>query len=184
VRSTCAPIVRRAASISASVTVKRSCSEAVAINVAWMERLVRRGFERVIWKAARILAARAPEVCAFSPHSPQRGERSAGKRGDLAIGPRGGGEPPRHACEACRLLLRSRRRASRRSACGSFRIPGHAFQRALAPPDQPAPGGRSVVTSRWSPGSPESGMSAGRGCRTLPHFQGTPRKAPLRVKGL
>jgi len=73
-----------------------------------------------------------------------------------------------------RRLLRSRRRALRRSIAALFRIPGHAFQTAFAPHDQPAPGGRSVVTSRWSPEPPECGMPSTSGDRVSESFRVRP----------
>jgi len=57
--------------------------------------------------------------------------------------------------------LSSRRGALRRSTCGFFRCRAtlSATPRRC---HQPAPGGRILLPSRWSPDSPESGMPAGR----------------------
>jgi hypothetical protein len=49
--------------------------------------------------------------------------------------------------------------ASRRSTGGTFR-PGPRFPGRFCHPDQPAPGGRTVVSSRRSPGSPGSRLRA------------------------
>ena len=56
--------------------------------------------------------------------------------------------------------------------CGSFStratLSGHSRRR------QPAPGGRSLVTSRWSPGPPECGMPSARGDRAADAFASAP----------
>jgi hypothetical protein len=60
-------------------------------------------------------------------------------------------------------------------------IPGHAFGGARARRHQPAPGGRAVVPSRWSPGPPGTGMPAGRGDRVSKCSSHLPRKYQRRI---
>jgi hypothetical protein len=72
-------------------------------------------------------------------------------------------KPPRHACEACGFLLRSRKRASRRSTCGYFSHTGPRFRAARLRCRQPAPGRRAVVPAGWSPGSPGLPLTNGEG---------------------
>ena len=80
------------------------------------------------------------------------GKRSAGKRGSLR-GSRVTGEVTQHACEACCLLLRSRRRASRRSTA-AFLNPGQRFlMRRSASSWQ----GIDIIPG-WSPGPPGNGV--------------------------
>ena len=129
----------------------------------------------------------ASEACAFA-RSESEGSGAPGNAG-LAR-PSGGGEPPSHAAdglrdhpEACCISLRSEMRASRRSTGGLFSAPGPRFRDAIAHRRQPAPGGRSLVTSRWSPGPSECGMPSTRGDRPPPHHPGCLRKAPLGEQG-
>jgi hypothetical protein len=61
-------------------------------------------------------------------------------------------------CGVVRVLAKDTR-AFRRSACGTFTSPGHAFP-GIRAHDQPAPGGRTVVSSRWSPGTPQSKVTS------------------------
>ena len=88
--------------------------------------------------------------------------------------PRGGCEPPRHACEARHLPLRSRRCASRRSTAVSFALSGRA---CVLPADKLA-ASRSASSSRTGhsarraesegPGPPasEAGFAGTASCST------------------
>ena len=79
------------------------------------------------------------------------------------------GTPTRRAGNASEAFRDPKRKGpltSRRSTCGFFAIPGRAFHAALAPRDQPAPGGGSVMTPRRCPGPPECEVtSLARGSR-------------------
>src|SRR2546430_966896 len=67
----------------------------------------------------------------------------------------------------------------RRSTGGFFAIPGRAFHAALAPRDQPAPGGWIVVPTRRCPGPPECEVtSLARGSRTSLRLQNVSGDAP------
>src|SRR5205807_2016218 len=77
-----------------------------------------------------------------------------------------------NASEAFRDPKRRGPLASRRSTCGFLAIPGRAFHAAFAPRDQPAPGGRIVVSPQRSPGPPECEVtSLARGSRASLRLQ-------------
>ena len=84
-----------------------------------------------------------------------------------------------NASEAFRDPKRKGPLTSRRSTCGFFAIPGRAFHAALAPRDQPAPGGWIVVPTRRCPGPPECEVtSLARGSRTSLRLQNVSGDAP------
>src|SRR5262249_60655142 len=73
-------------------------------------------------------------------------------------------------------------RASRRSTCGFWAIPGRASRRGLLDlVRQPAPGSQLIVAGGRSPGPPESeGTSLGRGSRAAdPAYRRVPAPRTL-----
>jgi hypothetical protein len=112
----------------------------------------------------RCRGAKAPGVWAETrPHEGSGAPRNAGAQreppGRRRTTPaRVRGVPPSLAIGKARLSA---------LCCGFFRSRATLSTARLLRCRQPAPGGRSVVTSRWSPGPPGSGMPAGRGCRPL-----------------
>ena len=112
--------------------------------------------------------------------SQSRGSGAPENAGDLAIGPPGRPAKPPLArlAKARRFLLRSRKRASRRSTAAFF-DPGHAFSMRLGPHGQPAPGRGSIVSPGGTPGPPgDAACEAARGCRLHPILK-TPHENAL-----
>src|SRR6185295_3343169 len=66
--------------------------------------------------------------------------------------------------------------------CGFFRTPGHAFGGARAAVSQLLAGG-SVLSPRWSPGPPCTGMPAGCGSRVSSPTSGCRRRYQSRISG-
>jgi|GEM_PF-5934443 len=112
------------------------CAQSFPIQISNSQRCA----ARLSWRAGR----------AYSKSSPLKSE---GMERRLALNNAPFGAAP---CEGARALRRS---------SAAFFDPGPRFPEAFAPAISQAPGGRTVVSSRWSPGSPESGMPAGRGGR-------------------
>jgi hypothetical protein len=135
-----------------------------------------------------VLAARSRPSFAPLRRAPERRtERSAGKRGDLAIGPPGDrrGHPARR--DSLRDCPERRAPAPLRSGTGAppgapprlFSVPGHAFSMTVARHGQPAPGRGSIVSPGGAPGPPGDGV---QGHPRVPHpapLSRCLRKAPF-----
>ena len=129
---------------------------------------------RFNFQTATLIRFRAPmrRRALRGPPQKTRGSGAPGNARPLRSGLRAAGAAARHAGEACRLRLRSRRRASRRSTCG-FSVPGAVLPGGMtgAPFGSPHPGGSrrpSVFRQRPAQFRAAGPSAGGRTARGLP----------------